>query len=48
MLKTSNIGISPSGPAELLTALTAIYKVSSLLAPFSSEEIILYTRRNGI
>ena len=48
MLKTNNIGISPSRLAELLTALTAICKVSSLLIPFSSEEIILYTQYNGI
>jgi hypothetical protein len=48
VLKTSNIGISPSGLVESLTALTAIYKVSSSLAPFSSEEIISYARRNGI
>ena len=48
MPKTNNIGISPSGLVKLLTALTAIYKVSSLLAPFSSEEIILYTQYNGI
>ena len=43
MPKTSNIGISPSGLTELLTALTAIYKVSSLLVPFSFKEIISYT-----
>ena len=36
MLKTSNIGISLSKPAELLTALTAICKVSSLIAPSNS------------
>ena len=48
MPKTNNIGISPSGLAELLIALTAIYKVSSLLVPFSFKEIILYTRRNSI
>jgi len=41
-LKTSNIGISLFRPAELLMALTAIYKVSSLLASSSSKEIILY------
>ena len=34
--------------AELLIALTAIYKVSSLLAPFNSKEIILYIWRNNI
>jgi len=48
VLKTSNIGTSPSGLAELLIALIAIYKVSSLLASSSSKEIILYTRRNGV
>ena len=48
MPKTNNIGISPSGPAKSLTALTAIYKVSSSLTPFSSEEIISYTQYNGI
>ena len=48
MLKTNNIGISLSRLAELLIALIAICKVSSLLAPFSSEEIILYTQYNGI
>ena len=37
-----------SRPAELLIALIAIYKVSSLLASFSSKEITLYTRRNGV
>ena len=42
------MGISLSRLAELLTALTAIYKVSSSLASSSSEEIILYARRNGI
>ena len=34
--------------AELLIALTAIYKVSFLLALSSSKEIILYTRYNGV
>ena len=48
MLKTNNIGISLSGPVKLLIALTAICKVSFLLVPFSSEEIILYTQYNGI
>ena len=48
MPKTSNIGISLSKLAELLIALTAIYKISSLLIPFSSEEIILYIQYNGI
>ena len=47
MLKTSNIGISLSRLAESLTALIAIYKVSSLLVPFSFEEIILYTQYNS-
>jgi len=42
------MGISLSGLAELLTALIAIYKVSSLLAFSSFKEIILYTRRNSI
>ena len=45
---TNNIGISPSRLIKLLIALTAIYKVSSLLIPFSSEEIILYTQHNSI
>jgi len=40
--------MSLSGLAELLIALTAIYKVSSLLASSSSKEIILYTRRNSV
>ena len=48
MLKTSNIDISLSGPAELLIALIAFYKVSFLLAPFNFKEIILYIQRNGI
>ena len=48
MPKTNNIGTNLSGLAELLTALTAIYKVSSSLALFSSKEIILYTQYNGI
>ena len=48
MLKTNNIGISLSGLAELLIALTAICKVSSLLVPFSFKEIILYMWRNSI
>ena len=48
MLKTNNIGISLSELVKLLTALIVIYKVSFLLAPFSSEEIILYTQYNGI
>jgi len=34
--------------AELLTALIAIYKISSLLAPSSSEEIILYACYNSV
>ena len=42
MPKTNNIGISLFGPVKLLIALTAIYKVSSLLVPFSYKEIILY------
>jgi len=37
------MGISLSGPAELLIALIAIYKVSFLLVSSSSKEIILYT-----
>jgi hypothetical protein len=36
------MGISLAGPAELLIALIAIYKVSSLLASSSSNKIILY------
>ena len=48
MLKTSNIGISLSKPVKLLTALIVIYKVNSLLAPFSFKKIILYTQYNGI
>ena len=48
MLKINNIGISLFKLTELLTALTAIYKVNSLLALFSSEEIILYIQYNGI
>jgi len=46
--KTSNIGMSLSRLVELLIALTAIYKVSSLLVFSSSKEIILYTRRNSV
>jgi len=42
------VGTSLSGLAELLTALTAICKVSSLLASSSSKEIILYARRNSV
>ena len=42
MLKINNIDISLSKLVELLTALTAIYKISSLLVPFSFKEIILY------
>ena len=41
------MGTSLSRLAELLIALTAICKVSSLLASSSSKEIILYTQRNG-
>ena len=41
------MGISLSRPAESLTALTAIYKISSLLASSSSKEMILYTRYNS-
>ena len=48
MLKTSNMGISLSRLAELLIALIAIYKVSSLLVSSSFKEIILYLRRNSI
>ena len=44
----SNIGISLSRLAELLIALIAIYKISSLLASSSSKEIILYTWRNSV
>jgi len=47
VLKTSSIGMSLSRLVESLTALTAIYKVSSLLASSSSKEIILYTWRNS-
>ena len=36
------------GLAELLIALTAIYKVSFLLAPFNFEKIILYAQCNSI
>ena len=48
MPKTNNIGTSLSGLAESLTALTAIYKVSFLLTPFSFKEIILYIWHNSI
>ena len=48
MPKTSNIGMSPSKLAELLTALIAIYKVSFLLTLFNFKEIILYIQYNGI
>ena len=48
MPKTNNIGISLFRLVELLIALTAIYKVSSLLTPFSFKEIILYIWCNGI
>jgi hypothetical protein len=48
VLKTSNIGTSLFRLIELLTALIAIYKVSSSLTLFSSEEIILYMRYSGI
>ena len=40
--------MSLSKLAELLIALIAIYKVNSLLAPFSFKEIILYIQCNGI
>jgi hypothetical protein len=40
--------MSLSRLAELLTALTAIYKVNSLLTLFSFKKIILYTQYNGI
>ena len=43
----ADVGISLSGLAELLIALTAIYKVSSLFISSSSKEIILYIRRNS-
>jgi hypothetical protein len=42
------MGISLFRLAELLIALIAIYRVSSLLASSSSKEIILYIRRNGV
>jgi len=42
------MGTSLSKLAELLIALTAICKVSSLLVSSSSKEIILYTRYNGV
>ena len=40
--------MSPSKLVKLLTALTAIYKVSFLRTPFSFKEIILYIWRNSI
>ena len=48
MPKTNNIGMSLSRLVELLIALTAIYKVSSLLTSFNFKEIISYTQYNGI
>jgi hypothetical protein len=42
------MGISLSRLVELLIALTAIYKVSFLLASSSSKEIILYIWCNSI
>ena len=42
MPKINNIGISLSKPVKLLIALTAIYKVSSLLIPFSSKKKKIY------
>jgi hypothetical protein len=48
VLKTNNTGISLFKPVKLLIVLIVIYKVSSLLTPFSFKEIILYTQYNGI
>jgi hypothetical protein len=47
--KTSNVRTIPSGPAESLTALTAIYKIISLsiCLSLSSAFRISYTRRNS-
>ena len=42
MPKTNNIDISLFRLIELLIALIALYKVSSLLIPSSFKEIILY------
>jgi len=45
---TNSIGIRPSGPAESLIALKAIYSTMFLSIPGILEVIIWYTRRKGL
>jgi hypothetical protein len=44
-LNTRSIGIIPSGPAESLTALIAIYRLALALVSRSSSYMILYACR---
>jgi len=46
-LNTNSVGIRPSGPAELLITLKAIYSAMSLSIPSILEVIIWYIRRKG-
>jgi len=46
-LNTNSVGIRPSGPAELLITLKAIYSAISLLIPGILEVIIWYIRYKG-
>jgi hypothetical protein len=47
-LNTRSISIIPSGPAELLIALIAIYRLVSALVSRSLLYMILYTCRKGV
>jgi hypothetical protein len=47
VLNTRSIGIIPSGPAELLIVLIAIYKLVLALVSRNSSYIILYTCYRG-
>jgi len=46
-LNTNSIGIRPSGPAESLIALKAIYSAMSLLIPGILEVIMWYIHYKG-
>jgi hypothetical protein len=48
MLNTRNIGIIPSGPAELLIALIVIYRLALILVSRSLLYMILYTCRKKV
>ena len=47
-LNTNSVGIRPSGPAESLIALKAIYSTISLLIPNILEVIMWYMRYKGL